>query len=147
MSSLVTAHWIGAHDRFGDHRRISPCMVGDPALLDLHAPRPDFRSAAYQFLIGLLQTFYAPSSAREWRSRWSQPPSAETLAAAFAPYQDAFALENEGPAFLQDLALPADAHQLPVLDLLIDAGSDSNRHFNKPRPSRASVKTAPPWPC
>ncbi|MBV5291098.1 MAG: type I-E CRISPR-associated protein Cse1/CasA [Curvibacter lanceolatus] len=131
MSNLVTAPWIGARDRLGGLCRISPCRVGDPALLDLHAPRPDFRSAAYQFLIGLLQTFYAPSSAREWRTRWNQPPSAETLAAAFAPYQDAFALENEGPAFLQDLALPADAHQLPVLDLLIDAGSDSNRHFNK----------------
>lgn len=133
MKNLIENPWLVCSLNDGSHARVSAIQVADPSLRDIHAPRPDFRSAAYQFLIGLLQTFYAPSSAREWRSRWKDPPSAEALAAALTPCQGAFALEGEGPAFLQDLALPSDAHQLPVLDLLIDAGSDSNRHFNKPQ--------------
>ena len=35
---------------------------------------------------------------------------------------------------MQDLNLPDQVNQLPVLDLLIDAGSSSNLYFNKPAP-------------
>jgi CRISPR system Cascade subunit CasA len=94
--------------------------------------RPDFRGALYQFLIGLLQTAYAPADLKEWKQRWANPPGADELQAALAPYLDAFLLEGDGSAFMQDLHLPEDVNQLPVLELLIDAGSDSNRYFNKP---------------
>ncbi|MBE7376856.1 type I-E CRISPR-associated protein Cse1/CasA [Pseudomonas lopnurensis] len=129
---LLQSAWMFVRQGDGGLAWISPFQIGESAWHDLHAPRPDFRGALYQFLIGLLQTAYAPQDNRAWRERWANPPSAAELEAAFAPYRDAFVLEGDGPAFMQDLQLPADANQLPVLNLLIDAGSDSNQFFNKP---------------
>lgn len=129
---LLQSAWVVTRRGDGSLARISPFHIGDGNWHDLHAPRPDFRGALYQFLIGLLQTAYAPLDNREWRERWNNPPSVAELEAAFAPYRDAFVLESDGPAFMQDLQLPADANPLPVLNLLIDAGSDSNQFFNKP---------------
>jgi CRISPR system Cascade subunit CasA len=128
---LLAEKWLQACT--GQARgRMSPCQVGEAQWRDIGASRPDFRGALYQFLIGLLQTAYAPADLEEWRDRWRTPPTAAALEAAFAPYRRAFLLESDGPAFMQDLALPSEANHLPVLELLIDAGSDSNRYFNKP---------------
>jgi CRISPR system Cascade subunit CasA len=132
MKDLIADQWIHGLNSDCGVRNISPLELGDSTLLELHAPRPDFRGALYQFLIGLLQTVYAPLDNREWRERWDNPPSVAELEAAFTPYRDAFVLEGDGPAFMQDLQLPEDANPLPVLNLLIDAGSDSNQFFNKP---------------
>lgn len=128
---LLGSNWLVAQNAHGA-KAISPLQMGESPWLDLSAPRPDFRAALYQFLIGLLQTAYAPEDTEGWRELWREPPTAADLDAAFAPYRHAFLLENDGPAFLQDLDLSAEANQVPVLDLLIDSGSDSNRYFNKP---------------
>lgn len=131
MKGLVAEKWmLGVGD--AGLSLISPLDIGDGALFDLASPRPDFRGALYQFLIGLLQTAYAPRDQDEWRERWNSPPDTKELEAAFAPYRHAFLLENDGPAFMQDLQLPEEVNLLPVLELLIDAGSTSNRYFNKP---------------
>ncbi|MDR2240649.1 MAG: type I-E CRISPR-associated protein Cse1/CasA [Zoogloeaceae bacterium] len=130
MKDLLAECWmtgVGTHGL----TPFSPLMMGSPNLLDIHACRPDFRGALFQFLIGLLQTAYAPEDQDEWRERLAAPPDAKTLEQVFNPYRHAFLLENDGPAFLQDLSLPVDVNQLPVHELLIDAGSDSNLHFNK----------------
>ncbi|MDT4813551.1 CRISPR type I-E-associated protein [compost metagenome] len=129
---LLAAEWLGVRDVGGGVSRIALGEVGGQCWQELQALRPDFRGALYQFLIGLLQTAYAPQDLNEWRERWRNPPTASELEGAFAPYRDAFVLEGDGPAFMQDLQLPEDANQLPVLNLLIDAGSDSNQFFNKP---------------
>lgn len=126
--NLLQSAWLPVEN--AEH--ITPCQIGATAWRDLHVPRADCRGALHQFLIGLLQTAYAPRDLREWNDRWNSPPSIAELEVAFAPYRHAFLLENDGPAFMQDLDLPADANRLPVLDLLIDAGSDSNRFFNRP---------------
>lgn len=129
---LLKNQWIGVVGASGNGF-ISPSEISGEVYWDIRAPRPDFRGALYQFLIGFLQTAYAPEDRQEWRDRWDEPPTAEELEAAFAPYQQAFLLENpDGPAFMQDLQLPEEVNQLAVLDLLIDAGSDSNLFFNKP---------------
>ncbi|NTV09401.1 MAG: type I-E CRISPR-associated protein Cse1/CasA, partial [Zoogloea sp.] len=99
---------------------------------DLVAPRPDFRSALYQFLIGLLQTTFAPADADEWLERWESPPDEETLMKAFSPWSDAFVLDGDGPAFMQDFDHLADADASGIGSLLIDQGSGSNQFFNKP---------------
>lgn len=129
---LIKDDWLSGRSMDGYGAKLSPSQIVDPIWTDLAAPRPDFRGALYQFLIALLQTAYAPQDLQEWRERYASPPSREELDAAFAPYRDAFLLENDGPAFMQDLALPSEANQLPVLELLIDAGSSSNLYFNKP---------------
>ncbi|QQN49911.1 type I-E CRISPR-associated protein Cse1/CasA [Stutzerimonas balearica] len=129
---LLEEAWLVGQGPLGERGKLSPLQIADPAWADLATPRPDFRGALYQFLIGLLQTTYAPQDLQEWRDRYANPPSRDELEAAFAPYRHAFLLENDGPAFMQDLALPDEANQLPVLELLIDAGSSSNLYFNKP---------------
>lgn len=129
---LLETTWLQGRTCRGEVLQLSPLQIGESEWLELDASRPDFRAALYQFLIGLLQTAYAPRDVREWRERYAKPPSRYELEAAFEPYRQAFLLENEGPAFMQDLALPDEANQLPVLELLIDAGSSSNLYFNKP---------------
>lgn len=128
---LLSTAWIRAAG-VESEELISPCQLGNTAWCDLGAPRPDFRGALFQFLIGLLQTAYAPQDMEEWRKRYASPPDEAALKTAFAPYSHAYLLENDGPAFMQDLQLPHEVNQLPVLELLIDAGSSSNRFFNKP---------------
>lgn len=129
---LLRDTWLQCRHRDGTLKPIAIGQIGLEDCLELVAPRPDFRGALYQFLIGLLQTAYAPEDIQEWRDRYANPPTADDLAEAFEPYRDAFLLENSGPAFMQDLTLPDDVNQLPVLELLIDAGSSSNQYFNKP---------------
>lgn len=129
---LLSDAWLQGRHRDGTLKLIPIGQIGLEDCLELVAPRPDFRSALYQFLIGLLQTAYAPEDLQQWRDRYANPPTADDLVEAFAPYRDAFLLENSGPAFMQDLTLPDDVNQLPVLELLIDAGSSSNQYFNKP---------------
>lgn len=129
---LLGNSWLEGRTCSGQLERLSPLQVGEVGWGDLVAPRPDFQGALYQFLIGLLQTAYAPLDVQQWRERYANPPSRETLEAAFKPYRQAFILENDGPAFMQELGLPDDANQLPVLELLIDAGSSNNLYFNKP---------------
>lgn len=129
---LLEYSWLQGRACGGLLKRLSPLQLGEEEWDDLVAPRPDFRAALYQFLIGLLQTTYAPQDMRQWHERYANPPSKDELEAVFAPYRQAFLLESDGPAFMQDLGLPDEANQLPVLELLIDAGSSSNLYFNKP---------------
>ena len=129
---LLSDTWLQCRHRDSTLKPIAIGQIGLEDCLELVAPRPDFRGALYQFLIGLLQTAYAPEDLQDWRDRYANPPTADDLGEVFAPYRDAFLLENSGPAFMQDLTLPDDVNQLPVLELLIDAGSSSNQYFNKP---------------
>lgn len=130
--NLLEHPWLQARRTDGTVGKLSPLQITGSGWSELSSPRPDFRAAAYQLLIGLLQIAYPPQNLGEWRQRYITPPSSDELKAALAPYQQAFLLENNGPAFMQDLTLPNDANQLPVLELLIDAGSSSNLYFNKP---------------
>lgn len=129
--NLLQENWLTVRCPTSIHV-IDVTRIGEPLWRDLLAPRPDFRGALYQFLVGLLQSsVLAPTDLDEWAERWRYPPTPEELATAFGPYQHAFLLENDGPAFMQDFHLSAEASKVPIADLLIDAGSDSNRYFNK----------------
>jgi CRISPR system Cascade subunit CasA len=129
---LIGQRWLRGKGEAGGVGAFSAIELGSAQWLDVWSERPDFRGALYQFLIGLLQIAYAPRDAQEWRERYASPPGREELEQAFAPWRQAFLLEGEGPAFMQDLALPDEVNQLPVRELLIDAGSSSNLYFNKP---------------
>jgi CRISPR system Cascade subunit CasA len=107
--------------------------MNDSVVIDLGELRPDFQAAAYQFLIGLIQTTFAPEDRDVWRERLGTPPSREALERAFAPVRDAFHLENPGgPAFLQDLNIEG-SREAEVSELLFEQGSDIGRFFSKPR--------------
>jgi CRISPR system CASCADE complex protein casA len=133
--NLVSDPWLPAQLKSGAARKISLADLANSDLVDINAPRPDFRGGIYQLLIGLLQLSMAPEDEDEWKELYQELPSHDDLAKAFSPYQNAFELEADGPAFMQDLLLLKTANLEPnqnsVRDLLIDAGSDSNLYFNK----------------
>lgn len=132
--NLITTGWLQGVSSKGDCAAISPMDITGN-WIDIAEPRPDFRGAIYQFLIGLLQLSMAPEDEDEWRDLYQDPPSRDDLAEALSTYQYAFELEVDGPAFMQDLLLlntgGLKLNKNSVRSLLIDAGSRSNLHFNK----------------
>lgn len=134
---LLTEAWLTVTRRDGSLDCIRPSNIvsKDNVPVDLIATRPDFRGALYQFLIGLLQTAYAPDDLDEWHVRWRHPPAEADLSKAFGRYADAFQLDCDSPAFMQDFKLP-DGEIKPIAALLIDAPGgktiqDNLDHFIK----------------
>lgn len=133
--NLIEDNWIPLRRRSGKLARIAPWQLtadfAEDPFIEFAAPRPDFNGALAQFLIGLLQSCFAPEDQREWRRRLRQPPTPEQLKQAFLPVAPAFDLDRNGPRFLQDLTLqqeiaalgPAaqDERLRPVSDLFIDS--------------------------
>ncbi len=134
--NLVRDEWIEIARRSGRRERIAPVQltedVGDP-VVEILAPRADFRGALYQFLIALLQTASSPQDLGEWKERWAGPPSAAQLKEALEPYASAFELDGAVPAFMQDYDL-VEAEPIGITGLLMDAPGekttkDNNDHF------------------
>jgi CRISPR system Cascade subunit CasA len=123
--------------------QITASFASDP-ILALDWPRPDFRIACLEMLIGLLTLACPPVSARDWLRRWHHPPSPQELAAAFAPYAFAFALDGPGPRFLQDQEDLVSESEDPAL-LLMDQAGASTLHAKPATPitlSRAAAAMA-----
>lgn len=130
--NLINDPWIPAIRADGSQCLIAPWQIAetDNPVVDLAAPRPDFQGALYQFLIGLLQTTFAPEDSNEWLAFWRHPPEAEQLKGIFAQFSEAFELDNsDGTAFLQDFNLP-DGEPKPVAALLIEAPGGKTRKDN-----------------
>lgn len=111
--------------------RVSDLVDGlrDDPIVDVDWPRPDFRIASLEFLIGLLSLARPASDQRSWVAAWRTPPSAAELEEALAPLAYAFDLDGDGPRFLQDFEeLPGDGE--PVERLLIEAPGDSTTSKN-----------------
>ncbi len=106
MYNLIHERWIPVRRRDGTEIRIRPAeIVRDPdtnPVVAIASVRPDFRAALHEFLIGLVQTTFAPSSDR-WFDLYDDPPSEDELQRAFETVAPAFELEGDGPRFLQDL--------------------------------------------
>ncbi len=122
--NLLEQAWIPAGEEAGGIRRISPAALADPALRRLRSPRADISCALAEFLIGLLQTAFAPEDLDAWLDLLDEPPSPDDLDAAFARFRDAFRLDGPGPRFLQDPSA-ADGKRVGIGQLLIDAPGDN----------------------
>ncbi len=132
--NLIEDEWIPVRRRSGGVARIAPWQLTDgfaeDPFVELAAPRPDFNGALVQFLIGLLQTCFAPEDAHEWRQRFHHAPTSGELKKAFVPVAAHFDLDGDGPRFLQDITLAqeiegfkpdAQERQIsPVGDMLIE---------------------------
>ena len=136
--NLISDAWLPVIRASGKKDKVAPWQIAernDP-VIELNAPRPDFQGALYQFLIGLLQTCYAPADPDEWLEYWENPPDEEVLLTKFLGIVSAFELDNPtGPAFMQDFNLPK-GETKTIAALLIEApGSKTIRenldHFVK----------------
>lgn len=146
--NLIEERWIPVRRRSGLAGRIAPWELTDgfdsDPWFEVAAPRPDFDGALVQYLIGLLQTCFAPSDSTTWQARLSAPPSPEELRSTFSRVSQAFYLDGDGPRFLQDLTLEGDIAlavggssedaRRPIAELFIGAPTgktirDNTDHF------------------
>lgn len=133
MFNLLTDPWLPVIRRQTGRCVIRPaqiteCLDTDPVIA-IDWPRPDFRIATLELLIGLLTTAFPPGGGDDWLDLWREPPDPATLEAAFAPLAHAFALDGDGPRFLQDLEdLKSDAE--PIERLLIEAPGEATTTKN-----------------
>jgi CRISPR system Cascade subunit CasA len=138
--NLLTERWLPVLRAKSGKENIAPWEItdshSDNPVVALTPPRPDFNGGALvQFLIGLLQTAYAPKDPWEWENRLDRPPAPEELKEAFLRYREAFDLDGEGPRFMQDRDPLAGQKPLLITALLIDtAGSET--HFIKNLPQQ-----------
>jgi CRISPR system Cascade subunit CasA len=137
--NLIMDPWIPVSRADGSTCTIAPWEIGasQNPVKEIVAPRPDFIGAIYQFLIGLIQTTFAPMDNDEWEERWDETPSCDELKLVFQKIALGFELVNHnGPAFLQDFSLPEKANENNIRGLLIDAPGaktvkDNLDHFVK----------------
>lgn len=119
--NLLKDRWLPVRCMDGSLIDIGPAEIVRPDIADLACPRPDFQGGLYQFLIGLLQTTFAPSDYDEWEQRWHVAPSSEELAGNLSAFEPAFELYSSvgKPAFLQDMDM-ADGEEKSISQLLVD---------------------------
>jgi len=136
--NLMNDTWIPVVRADGMKSSIAPWQLTETEnpSMEIIAHRPDFQGALYQFLIGLLQTCFAPEDEDDWLEYWETPPTADALKAQFEKVAFAFELDNpEGVAFLQDYSL-LDGETKHIAALLIEAPGgktlkDNLDHFVK----------------
>ena len=131
--NLLQSDWLPIRSASG-HGVIRPHeLTADIAvnpILDIAWPRPDFRIACFEMLIGLLATACPPEDDEAWQTWWHHPPSPAELEAKFAPFAAAFNLDGDGPRFLQDLEdFPGES--LPIERLLFDAPGENTVDLNR----------------
>jgi CRISPR system Cascade subunit CasA len=106
MLNLLLDPWLPVIRRDARRCVISPAQITEDwqtnPVMALDWPRADFRIASLELLIGLLATVCPPEGGGAWLDWWEQPPTPDALAAALAPIAHAFALDGDGPRFLQD---------------------------------------------
>ena len=121
--NLINDRWIPVIRQNNEKDIIAPWQIAeiDNAVIEINSPRADFQGALYQFLIGLLQTCFAPESEDEWLKNWEEIPSKDGLKTSLEKLEFAFELDNPGGvAFLQDYDLP-DGETKQISALLIEA--------------------------
>ena len=135
--NLIDNRWLKVIRANGEKDRIAPWQIAEKnnPIVEIDAHRHDFRGSLYQFLIGLLQTAYAPEDQEVWFEYWEEMPDVTELKMAFTAIAPAFELFSDDVAFLQDFDLP-EGEQKPISGLLIEAPGgktlkDNLDHFVK----------------
>jgi len=131
--NLITDNWLPVIRASGKLEKVAPWQIAekDDPIIELNAPRPDFQGALYQFLIGLLQTCFAPVDEEEWLDYWEKLPKEELLHEKFMNMALAYNIDDPvGPNFMQDYE-DFEGEELPIEDLIGGALSDNTRHNNR----------------
>lgn len=127
--NLVKDPWLPFRLRDGSEQVLPMSAICRSDVVDFALPRADFQGAAYQFVIGLLQTVFAPVDKYEWHDRYELLPEEEILQKAFDRVAHAFKVTGDGPLFMQDYQLLENQHPTTVSGLLIEApGSNGIKH-------------------
>ena len=135
--NLIRDKWMPVVQHDGIQAKIAPWQIAerDNPVMELTAARADFQGALYQFIIGLLQTAFAPEDHDEWLQYWQAPPAPDALREAFQRYEPVFEIDNPKAAFMQDFTLIG-GEKKSISALLIEAPGaktckDNLDHFVK----------------
>jgi CRISPR system Cascade subunit CasA len=135
--NLLVERWIPVQTHSQKRLWVRPCdiVATENPVIAIDWNRADFNAATLEFLIGLLQTCFAPKNEAEWRNYYAAPPSVEDLQTAFQRYEEAFYLNGEGYRFMQDPTAAGDVAKKddwePMTKLLIDAPGGNTIKENK----------------
>jgi CRISPR system Cascade subunit CasA len=133
--NLLRDKWIPVRRRDGTILDIAPyeitTQIDDNPIVALVAPRPDFNGALIQFLVGLLQTVYAPKDQSQWEDMLVQPPAPEGIQGRTEKVAFAFEMFGDGPRFMQDTSLGRDSSQADVSALFIESPGENTEKFRK----------------
>jgi CRISPR system Cascade subunit CasA len=119
--NLVQDPWLPFRLKDGTEQVLPMSAICDPNVEDFALPRADFQGAAYQFVIGLLQTVFAPEDKYDWHDFYEKSPSAEQLQTALNKAAHAFNANGDGPLFMQDFDKLESSTLSPATGLLIEA--------------------------
>ena len=100
--SLIDTPWLPARYRDGSVRLLAPVDLCDENLIDLACSRSDLQGAAWQFLIGLIQTVFAPKDEDDWMEVWEEGIDSEAFKSALKKVENAFYFGPKDPSFMQD---------------------------------------------
>ena len=129
--NLLQDKWITVIRKNGGTEKIAPYQITDQIdsnpIVEIITPRPDFKGALYQFLIGLFQTVYAPKNETEWEDNFNTPPSPEDLKKETDKVAFAFDLFGEKIRFMQDVTIKQEKQE-DLKWLLLDCNEE---FFNK----------------
>lgn len=125
--NLITDRWIPAVLRNGSVRAIAPYEVADDAVMALAWPRPDFKVACMELLVGLVYLVDPPEDDEDWEAR--ERPDPERLRARLQSVADAFNLLGDGPLFMQALEPLEGASSAPDM-LFIDSAGEATEKNN-----------------
>ncbi|EFK4117590.1 type I-E CRISPR-associated protein Cse1/CasA [Escherichia coli] len=128
--SLLTTPWLPVRFKDGTTGKLAPVDLADENVVDISALRADLQGAVWQFLLGLLQTSFAPKDHRRWDDIWEDGLEAEKLREALQSLEHAFQFGPDSPSFMQDFeALTGD--KVPVASLLPEIPGAQTTKFNK----------------
>jgi CRISPR system Cascade subunit CasA len=137
--SLLQNAWLPVALDDGRRVFVRPCdiaaKIDSKSIIRIATGRPDCDISLTEFLIGLLAVTLAPTGARDWRKRFTTPPSPDDLQSALLPFESAMILDGDGPRFFQDFE-PLEGEANEIAALFIDApGSNTLKenadHFVK----------------
>jgi CRISPR system Cascade subunit CasA len=104
--NLIKDLWLPVIRNDGSREKIAIWQMLDNyktnPIIDIESPRPDFRNAIYQLLIGIVQVAAMPEDDDEWHKLWDKPYSEKDFKSKILEYEDCFEIDSDGPAFMQD---------------------------------------------
>ena len=103
--NLIRDEWIPVRCRSGATATIRPggLLDREDPPVTLLWPRPDMNLAGLALWTGLVHASMPPADADAWEELVEEPPDADALDAALEPLARWFALDGDGPRFMQDL--------------------------------------------
>lgn len=123
--NLVQDVWLPFRMLDGSIQELGIADIVREDVVDLALPRADFQGAAYQLIIGLLQTLIAPEESKKWHAIYKNPPSVVEWQTQLDRVAHAFNSIGEGPLFMQDFDKLSDVNASEISGLLIDAPGEN----------------------